>query len=232
MNSGTRRSYSGLVKIEVCERLGDDWKKLADYFEIPSSDQRRFERGFEPEGVWDWLEKRRRLGDLPDGLENIRRSDLVQVLDQDTGEPRGPDDLPVTPPGLFRSLLDRVAPRLHGYLTRQGTLAKPPEGADFRDYLRALRARIENDFRNKVYLPLRAGHPASPLLDEATSVGDFAPIHQVIRQLAGTSRGGDSASAQIAAVNRQSRVVRNILKQLRRPTSRSSCWATPAQARR
>ncbi len=25
----------GQVKIEVCRRLGDDWRELADYFKIP-----------------------------------------------------------------------------------------------------------------------------------------------------------------------------------------------------
>lgn len=72
--------FSGKAKIAVCDRLGDDWRKLADSFEIAPADQGRFERGHEARSIWEWLENRRRLGDLPQGLIAIGRKDLVELL--------------------------------------------------------------------------------------------------------------------------------------------------------
>lgn len=211
-------SYSGQAKVKVCHRLTTAWKSLADYFEIPVHEREteRFQDGRGPEGVWEWIDEQGRLSELRAGLEFIGRDDLVEILDRDKSiEPLpAPEERPLTPPGLVRGLLDRVVPRLHAYMTLQGTLAEPAERAGLHEYLLGLCARIDNDFHNKVYLPLRSRSvPARPGLDEGDG---FAPIHQVIRQLAGTAGGGDSASAQIAAVNRRSRVVRNILKELRR----------------
>ena len=40
----------------------------------------RFERGDEARGLWEWLENRRRLGELPQGLIAIDRQDVVELL--------------------------------------------------------------------------------------------------------------------------------------------------------
>lgn len=72
-------SPPGRVKIELCQRLGDDWRLLADYFEIPDDQRRRFEKGWECQGVWTWLEARGRLGELPEGLRYIKRADLAEL---------------------------------------------------------------------------------------------------------------------------------------------------------
>ena len=72
--------YSGPSKIEFCNRLGDDWKALADYLEIRPADQARFEHGDEAHGIWEWLENRKRLQELPTALQHIGREDLVHVL--------------------------------------------------------------------------------------------------------------------------------------------------------
>jgi len=72
--------YSGKAKIAVCDHLGDNWRKLADSFEIPPADQARFSRGDEARGIWEWLENRRRLGELPQGLIASGREDLVELL--------------------------------------------------------------------------------------------------------------------------------------------------------
>jgi hypothetical protein len=72
--------YSGSSKVEFCNRLGDDWKALADYLEIPSADQDRFERGDEGRSIWTWLENRERLQELPTALQHIQRTDLARVL--------------------------------------------------------------------------------------------------------------------------------------------------------
>lgn len=72
--------FSGRSKIAVCDHLGDDWRKLADCFEIATADRARFEWGDEARGIWEWLENRRRLGELPPGLIAINRPDLVELL--------------------------------------------------------------------------------------------------------------------------------------------------------
>lgn len=67
------------ARIELCQRLGDDWRLLADYFEIPDDHRRRFEKGWECQGVWNWLEDRGRLDELPDGVRYINRADLADL---------------------------------------------------------------------------------------------------------------------------------------------------------
>jgi hypothetical protein len=72
--------YSGQVKIAICSRWLADWPQLADYLDMPLPDRARFERGREPQGVWEWLEARGRLAALAGALAAIGRSDLVEVL--------------------------------------------------------------------------------------------------------------------------------------------------------
>jgi hypothetical protein len=72
--------FSGRAKIAVCDHLGASWHQLADYFEITPADQARFSRGDEARGLWEWLENRRRLGELPQGLIAIDRPDVVELL--------------------------------------------------------------------------------------------------------------------------------------------------------
>jgi hypothetical protein len=72
--------YSGQTKIAVCSRLLADWPQLADYLDVPLPDRARFDRGREPQGVWEWLEARGRLADLAGALAAIDRNDLVEVL--------------------------------------------------------------------------------------------------------------------------------------------------------
>jgi SpoVK/Ycf46/Vps4 family AAA+-type ATPase len=104
-------------------------------------------------------------------------------------------------------------PGLHRLMARIGILPEPQEAVEIRKYLRELHSQIKNDMRDKTYLPL-SGKPipsTSPLENELSKDPFVSPIHQVILQILGQSKGGDSASAQISAVNRRSRVVRNIL---------------------
>jgi hypothetical protein len=67
-------------KITVCRRLGANWHDLADYFRIPSHERARFERGLEPQGVWEWLETRARLPELREALTAIDRADLLEFV--------------------------------------------------------------------------------------------------------------------------------------------------------
>ena len=83
--TGQRRAdqparYSGQTKIAICSRLLTDWSQLADYLDVPLPDRARFDRGREPQGVWEWLEARGRLADLAGALAAIGRDDLVEVL--------------------------------------------------------------------------------------------------------------------------------------------------------
>jgi hypothetical protein len=70
----------GKAKINLCRRLGLDWEVLADYFEIPAADRARFEKGWEPQRVWEWLESRGKLTKLAEALRYIDREDLLQEL--------------------------------------------------------------------------------------------------------------------------------------------------------
>ncbi|WNM60481.1 hypothetical protein [Candidatus Nitrospira neomarina] len=70
--------FSGKAKIEFGRRMTSDWPELADYFEIPTADRARFKRGREPHGVWEWLEARSRLRNLPEALRDIGRDDLLE----------------------------------------------------------------------------------------------------------------------------------------------------------
>ncbi len=72
--------FSGKTKIAFCKRLGNDWKKLADSFDIEPADQARFAGGDEGRDIWVWLEIRGRLGELPGALSGIDRVDLEQLF--------------------------------------------------------------------------------------------------------------------------------------------------------
>lgn len=80
----------GTVKIEVLQRLVYDWQDLADVVGIPAYVRARFERGDEPRGVWEWLEVRGRLGELPGALVRIGRDDLAELLPRADGGPARP----------------------------------------------------------------------------------------------------------------------------------------------
>ncbi len=73
-------TYSGKIKTEFCDRLGDDWRILADYLEIKSSEKNRWDRGLEARAIWEWLERRKRLEELPGILQDIDRNDLATVF--------------------------------------------------------------------------------------------------------------------------------------------------------
>jgi hypothetical protein len=147
----------------------------------------------------------------PEEVARLILDRLVGVDRETKAPPRA-----VSRPGLLRYVLDRIWPGLHLRLTRLGTFSEPPEMADLHTYLASLRAGIENDLREKTYLPLAAkAMPRRAGMDLAPQDPFVLPVHQVIRHVLGREEGGDSASAQIAAVNRRSRLVRNILRTLR-----------------
>ncbi|MEO5332678.1 MAG: NACHT domain-containing protein [Magnetococcus sp. YQC-5] len=74
-------TYSGQKKVELCRRLGADWEDVASVLEISPPDRRRFRQGRECEGIWDWLDDRRKLQELPDALRNAGREDLARLFE-------------------------------------------------------------------------------------------------------------------------------------------------------
>jgi hypothetical protein len=117
--------------------------------------------------------------------------------------------------GPFRALLDRYAPRLHSWYTRAGGAPEPDELQDVREHLRTTRARIQQEIREKTYVPGRARVLGrSPAAGPSSRDPFVLPVHQLIWKLVGRDRGGDSATAQVASLGRRSRVVRNLVKTL------------------
>ncbi len=79
----SKKFYSGDSKNDFCQRLGEDWLALANFLEIPSYRTRRFARGWEAHGVWEWLEDRNLLPGLPAVLVKIDRKDLADMLKEE-----------------------------------------------------------------------------------------------------------------------------------------------------
>lgn len=124
-------------------------------------------------------------------------------------------NLSVTKPGVFRYFLNRFYPRLYLFLIRIGFFSQPPELETLHTYLRSLQSEIENDIKGKTYLPLKAKEVPQNFLVEKMPSGPFLlPVHQIIKSIAGQALGGDSSSAQIAALSRKSKVVKNIINKL------------------
>lgn len=80
LSSADTFSLSGEAKVTFCRRLGKSWEDLADLAEIRSHEKATFERGNEPRRVWEWLEQRERLHELPELLHRIGRADLAREI--------------------------------------------------------------------------------------------------------------------------------------------------------
>jgi hypothetical protein len=118
----------------------------------------------------------------------------------------------LTRPGLLRYALDRLAPKLHLWITeRAHLLPVPPERELLVEALTELAARFETDISKRVYVKGEARE-----LPEIS--GPFRPIRQLIREVAGLSAGGDAADANISAASKRSRRIRDLLRNLRRST--------------
>lgn len=80
MNDAAWQPYSGKAQVDLCRRLGDNWRYLALSLEIPAHEYDRFEKGDEGWEILRWLEQRERLDALPDALEHIGRPELALIL--------------------------------------------------------------------------------------------------------------------------------------------------------
>jgi hypothetical protein len=85
--------FTGRQKLAFARRLRDNWQDLADYFDIATDQRHSFTPGREPQGVWEWLDARQRLPELPEALRYIDRADIVvEVL--------APPSTPASTPGV------------------------------------------------------------------------------------------------------------------------------------
>jgi hypothetical protein len=81
--AGPRHRYPGSVKVRFCRLIGDDWADVADYFGIPAYERARYPRGREAARVWEWLEPRGRLHELPSALRWLGRPDIADGFDDE-----------------------------------------------------------------------------------------------------------------------------------------------------
>ena len=81
--------WTGSAKLAYCQRLGNDWRRLADLLRLEGHETRAFARGDEPRALWQWLEQRGRLGELPGLLQAIKRPDLADELVAVAGQVAG-----------------------------------------------------------------------------------------------------------------------------------------------
>ncbi|WP_051808508.1 hypothetical protein [Actinoplanes subtropicus] len=77
---GSRAAVPGKIKVDVLRGLLGDWRDLADHLGVPPHDTFRFGAGDQPRQLWEWLEIRRRLGELPAALDGIGRTDLADLV--------------------------------------------------------------------------------------------------------------------------------------------------------
>jgi nucleoside phosphorylase len=70
----------GRIKLQVVLQLQFDWLDVADLLGVPPFARARFPHGEGPRGLWEWLESRGRLGELPGALDEVGRSDLAELM--------------------------------------------------------------------------------------------------------------------------------------------------------
>ncbi|WP_030438849.1 hypothetical protein [Actinoplanes subtropicus] len=82
--------FSGKSRVRFQQDLGPSWKDVADYFQVEPHVKARWRPGDEPSELWDFLQARRRLGELPAALAEVGRQDLVTVLEPEPALPPPP----------------------------------------------------------------------------------------------------------------------------------------------
>jgi hypothetical protein len=103
----------GAWKYEFTHRLAGSWHDLADLAGISPAERARWHTGYEAGEIWDWLEARGRLGELPGLCERAGRPDLAALLaGVVTGARPRPMMVPaanrvrIARPGLHQQVLD------------------------------------------------------------------------------------------------------------------------------
>jgi hypothetical protein len=231
--SGTEEEFE--TAIAERERRGGAWPRVMVYRCVrsigPKTDPvqlglvQEFFRQFEPGGLHPGLSKEY---SAPDQFERLVRNDLERaiqdfVVDRPVPaavENRSESPAPVAPqlarPGVLRYLFDLLLPRLHKWLsTRTRLLNAPAEWRVLNKYLTGLRAEIEESIRAKTYIdPLVKESPEEADRLRGKRTGFLTPVQQLIKEIVGVSEGGDAQSAQISALSRKSRFVRNVVRTL------------------
>lgn len=72
---------SGKAQLAIAKYLVTRWNDLAVYFEIPLAEQATFLKGHEPRQLLEWLQQRKRLGELRDAFNFLAWDDLIEELD-------------------------------------------------------------------------------------------------------------------------------------------------------
>jgi hypothetical protein len=117
----------------------------------------------------------------------------------------------------LRRLIDYLLPALHRWLTEHRFLAEPPGYYQVNDYLR--RFQVEMEHLNAYYLPLEAKplweNPIIPLgLPATLQSGYLRKVRQSIRRVMNDNIGGYQTTARLAVVNRRSKVIKDILREI------------------
>lgn len=73
-------SFAGRRKLEFIKTIDDSWLDLADVYDVPRHERRRFNHGDEARGLWEWLDARGKLATLPTMLAEIGRVDVADRL--------------------------------------------------------------------------------------------------------------------------------------------------------
>jgi hypothetical protein len=76
--------FSGDARVQVQRNLGSDWQDVADFFQVKPHVKARWPQGDEPSRLWDYLQDRGLLPELPAALALVGRDDLAGLL---TAEP-------------------------------------------------------------------------------------------------------------------------------------------------
>ncbi|GIJ43653.1 hypothetical protein Val02_05390 [Virgisporangium aliadipatigenens] len=82
------------ARLAFLRQLGGSWREVAIFLQIPPWEQSRWRQGDESGHIWEWLQARDRLHDLPDALTAVDRADLAGVLDPPGRNSRWPDRVP------------------------------------------------------------------------------------------------------------------------------------------
>jgi hypothetical protein len=87
--------YSADLRRQFRNRLSSDWEDLADALNMDGEIRRSIRENAPSKAwaVWDYLEVRRRLGELPGALREIGRDDLAEMLERG-GDPDGGSPIP------------------------------------------------------------------------------------------------------------------------------------------
>ncbi|MDG4789041.1 tetratricopeptide repeat protein [Micromonospora sp. WMMD1102] len=154
--------FTATAEREFYGRLHSSWPDLCVQLGIDGPEQDRFPRGDEPQGIWRWLQARRRLDELPEALAAVGRQDLAETLEAGRSErAASPEVGPRTPPGG-----PRLSPGL--LIRRYETAAELEKRGGYPDALRELDRVAAGVHCDRILLLLHLGRTADAarLLDE------------------------------------------------------------------